>query len=257
MGLGELFRVVGKRWYVAIPALIVALALPALAYTSIAAKYQSQSTISLLNAQQSAALAPHLGNPFLTFDSSLTPTADFLARRLSSSQSGGDLAARGVTEVVTAKLADNAAGPFIALTVTGTDKAHVFASMQIVDDYAAEQLRVIQTASAPNLQPGALIRSTVIVPPQAPVSQVKSKIEEVAAAGVVGFGMAFLAVFGFENLATRRAARREPSDDETFEPATRDDALDDERLDETPHWPGLEGLDFDDLAVADRETGKS
>src|ERR1700738_3948141 len=112
MGLGELFRVVGRRWYVALPALIFAAVLPVLAYTSIATKYQSQSTISLLNAQQSAALSPHLGNPFLTFDSSLTPTADFLARRLGSSQSGADLAARGVTEVVTAKLADNAAGPF-------------------------------------------------------------------------------------------------------------------------------------------------
>lgn len=208
MDLGEILRLIAKRWYVAVPSIIVGAALPAVAYTSIPTKFQSESTISLLNSSAASDVAPHLGNPFLSFDSSLTPTADFLARRLSTSQAAQELLALGVTEQTSAKLADNASGPFVTLTMTGTDKAHTMQSMQIFDKYAADQLQQMQTTGVANLPTDSLIRSVVIVAPQDPAPQMKSKYEAVAGAGAAGMILAFLAVFGFDNIATRRTAKQ-------------------------------------------------
>lgn len=239
MDLGEILRLIAKRWYVAFPSLIVGAALPAAAYTSIPTKYQSESTISLLNSSAASDVAPHLGNPFLSFDSSLTPTADFLARRLSTSQAAQDLLALGVTEATSAKLADNASGPFVTLTMTGTDKAHTMQSMQIFDKYAADQLQAMQTTGVGSLPTDSLIRSVVIVAPQDPVPQMKSKYEAVAGAGAAGMILAFLAVFGYDNIATRRTAKQgaapgsggrsrrsaEPEDDFDDEPGTEPAAI--------------------------------
>ena len=49
MDLGTMLRVMLRRWYVSMPALLIAVALPAAAWTMISSKYQTTSTISLLN----------------------------------------------------------------------------------------------------------------------------------------------------------------------------------------------------------------
>src|SRR4051794_19486449 len=205
MDLGTMFRVMIKRWYAGVPALLMAIALPALAWVSIAPKYQSTSTISLLNSAAASSAAGRSGNPFSAFDNSLIPAADFLARRLSSDQSMEDLAKKGVTDLAAAGLAPNASGPFLTLTITGKDQANVLAEMQTFDQYAIDQLAAIQTSTATTLPANTLLRAVVVVPPQKPVSSMKSKIQDVAAAAVAGGVLLFAAVFGTEALALRRA----------------------------------------------------
>ncbi|MBW8804609.1 MAG: hypothetical protein JF587_12255 [Catenulisporales bacterium] len=194
-----------KRWYVGVPALLMAIALPALAWVAIAPKYQSTSTISLLNSPAASGAAGRSGNPFSAFDNSLIPAADFLARRLSSDQSMEDLAKKGVTDLAAAALSPNASGPFLTLTITGKDPVNVLAEMQTFDQYAMDQLAAIQTSTANPLPPNTLLRAVVVVPPQKPVSSVKSKIQDVAAAAAAGGVLLFAAVFGTEALALRRA----------------------------------------------------
>jgi len=208
MDLGTMLRVMLRRWYVSIPALIVAVALPAAAWTMISSKYQTTSTISLLNSSAASSANQRTGNPFLAFDSSLTPMADFLARRLASDQSATDLAARGVVDPASAELAPNASGPFLTMTVTGKDQAKVLTELQTFDDYAIQQLAVIQTSTTASLPASTLIRAVVVVPPQKPTTSMKSKFEDVAGAGVFGLAILFLSVFGSEALALRRSRER-------------------------------------------------
>ena len=203
-----MLRVMLRRWYVSIPALIVAIALPAAAWTMISSKYQTTSTISLLNSSAASSANQRTGNPFLAFDSSLTPMADFLARRLGSDQSAADLAARGVVDPASAVLAPNASGPFLTMTVTGKDQAQVLRELQTFDDYAIQQLAVIQTSTAASLPANTLIRAVVVVPPQKPTTSMKTKFEDVAGAGVFGLAILFLSVFGSEAMALRRARGR-------------------------------------------------
>ena len=200
-----MLRVMLRRWYVSIPALIVAIALPAAAWTMISSTYQTTSTISLLNSSAASSANQRTGNPFLAFDSSLTPMADFLARRLSSDQSATDLAARGVVDQASAELAPNASGPFLTMTVSGKNQNQVLTELQTFDQYAIDQLAAIQTSVNSSLPSNTLIRAVVVVPPQKPTTSMKKKFEDVAGAGVFGMGILFLAVFGSEALALRRA----------------------------------------------------
>jgi hypothetical protein len=280
MDLGTMLRVMLRRWYVSIPALIVSVALPAGAWSAIAAKYQTTSTISLLNSAAASSANLRTGNAFLAFDSSLTPTADFLSRRLSSDQAGQDLAARGVLDPATVEFAPNASGPFLTLTVTGKDQNKVLTELQTFDQYAIEQLAAIQTASGP-LPAADLIRAVVVVPPQKPTTSKKTKFEDVAGAGVAGLAILFLSVFGTEAMALRRSRNRAGGAPERrgraahaggltqrahplpsttgqlprYSDPDLDLDLDIEDEDEAEPWIDIEPLPLKHLAITDRDPG--
>jgi hypothetical protein len=246
MDLGTMLRVMLRRWYVSIPALIVAVALPAAAWTMISSKYQTTSTISLLNSSAASSANQRTGNPFLAFDSSLTPMADFLARRLASDQSATDLAARGVVDPASAELAPNASGPFLTMTVTGKDQAKVLTELQTFDDYAIQQLAVIQTSTTASLPASTLIRAVVVVPPQKPTTSMKSKFEDVAGAGSATTATGTLARRGSATPALASAAPL---------PRYRDPEFDPEDEDETEPWIDIEPLPLEHLAITDRDPG--
>ena len=167
MDLVEVIRIIRARWYVMVPLLIVAIALTVGVDRSIPTKYQSTSSVTLL-ASQSATTGtqnqPGTRNAFLTFSSSLNDTADFLVRRLNSNDAANDLHTRGVTEGYAVALAAAAQGPFMTLTVTGSDPEHVLTSMNTLIQYTAQQLEAVQAQAS--VQPQDMIRSMVIVPPK-------------------------------------------------------------------------------------------
>jgi hypothetical protein len=194
---------------VGVPALLMAIALPAVAWFAVPPKYTSTSTISLLNSQAASSGTGRTGNPFTAFDNSLTGLADYLARTLDSDQSMADLATKhGVTDLAAAELAPNASGPFITLTITGKDPNQILTEMQAFDQFAIDQLAAIQTNTSDALKAplpaNVLVRAIVMVAPQKPVASMKSKLEDVAGAGVGGMVVLFLAVFGSEALAIKR-----------------------------------------------------
>jgi capsular polysaccharide biosynthesis protein len=209
MDLVEVARIIRARWYVMAPLLLLTVALAFAVDRAVPTKYQSTSSIALLSSQSATSgteTLPGTGNPFLNFNTSLNDTADFLVRRLGSNDAANDLHSRGVTETYVVALAAGAQGPFITLSVTGTNPQHVLTSMNTLSAYTREQLRAIQeTASA---KPVDMIRSMVIVPPGPPSAQHKTKTQDVLGAGIGGLVVTFLSVFLVENIATSRRRRR-------------------------------------------------
>ncbi|WP_441246870.1 chain length determinant protein [Kitasatospora sp. McL0602] len=213
----ELLRVIRRRWYVTMPIVLITICLSAVANAVLPTTYQSECSISLLNAPSVAALPPNNGNPFLSFSQALTVAADFLGRRLTSDESAEALKKRGLTGTYSVKLADNAMGPFLTLTVTGPDKAQVQKSIGLLNTFTAEQLKAMQ--SEQQAPAGSQIASTVIIPPQPPQPQTKSKLQYVAMIGLAGLAVAFLAAFVTENVfGVRRRARAEQRHLESAEP---------------------------------------
>lgn len=205
MDLGELFRVIRRRWYVFFPMVILAAGLGAGAYVAVPSEFESYSTVSLLSSpKQTAAGTNGNDNPFLTFDSSLIATADFLGRTLTSTDTQEELKTRGVTEEYTVGLAENAQGPFLTITVTGSDRQHLLASTELLTTYAGTKLAAIQAANG--VAAADMIRMTVILPPQEPTEKPKRKLQLVIAATGVGMVLAFLSTFLVE--ARIRARRR-------------------------------------------------
>ncbi|TQJ91675.1 Wzz/FepE/Etk N-terminal domain-containing protein [Streptomyces sp. SLBN-31] len=204
MDLAEIFRVLRRRWYVLLPGLLLTAALIVGVVVLVPVSYQSQSTVVLLNSQK--ATVAYDGNPFLSTQTSLTGMADSLARNLNSDDSLRDLKARGATGTFEAKLADNAQGPLLWLTVTGTDKAAVLSSDKILTAYAEERLDQFQKQQS--VAPKAMIRMTTIVSPQNPVAQTKTRLEYLIMAGAVGLVVTLVAAFYME--ARKRPRAPEP-----------------------------------------------
>jgi capsular polysaccharide biosynthesis protein len=223
MDLAEIFRVMRRRWYVLLPGLLLTAGLIVGVALMVPVTYQSQSTVVLLNSQK--ATVAYDGNPFLSTQTSLTGMADSLARNLNSDGSVRDLKSRGATGAFAAKLADNAQGPLLWLTVTGTDKAAVLASDKILTAYAKERLDLFQKQQS--VAPKAMIRMTTIVPPQNPVAQTKTRIEYLVMAGCLGLVLSLVAVFYVE--ARKRSRKSEPEQEQETTvpvPSTAEPAVD-------------------------------
>jgi hypothetical protein len=204
MDLAEIFRVMRRRWYVMLPGLLLTAGLAIAVALAVPVTYQSQSTVVLLNSQK--ATVAYDGNPFLSTQTSLTGMADSLARNLNSDVSIRELKSRGLTGTSAAKLADNAQGPLMWLTVTGTDKAAVLASDRILAAYAKERLGQFQEQQS--VAPKAMIRMTTIVSPQNPVAQTKTRLEYMVMAGGLGLVLSLVATFYVE--ARKRSYKPEP-----------------------------------------------
>jgi hypothetical protein len=204
MDLAEIFRVMRRRWYVLLPGLLLTAALIVGVVVLVPVSYQSQSTVVLLNSQK--ATRAYDGNPFLSTQTSLTGMADSLARNLNSDDSLRELKSRGAKGTFAAKLADNAQGPLLWLTVTGTDKAAVLSSDKILTAYAKERLDQFQKQQS--VAPKAMIRMTTIVSPQNPVAQTKTRLEYLIMAGALGLVVTLVAAFYVE--ARKRPRTPEP-----------------------------------------------
>lgn len=148
--------------------------------------------------------------------------ADGLARNLNSDDSRADLKAQGVTGEYEAKIADNAQGPFMWLSVTGTDPAAVLKSDQVFTAYAEKRLQEFQ--SQQSVTPEAMIRMATIVPPQKPEAQTKTRLQYLIMAGALGFVLSLVATFFVE--ARRRRSdepgRHRPAPAESAESAESD-----------------------------------
>lgn len=208
MDLAEIARVMRRRWYVLLPGLLLTVALTAGAYLKVPVTYTSQSTVVLLNSQK--ATVAFGGNPFLSTQIALNGMADSLARSLNSDAAVAHLKSEGATATTSAKLADNAVGPLLWLTASGTDKKAVLAADKLFTTYAAERLDEFQ--SQQSVAPQALIRMATIVPPQNPVAQTKTRYEYLALAAVMGVVLSMVATFYVE--ARRRGPVARPAEPE-------------------------------------------
>jgi len=223
MNFHEAVAVLRRRWYVALVLLVVAIAATAGMDKAIPGKYQATSTFSLLashQAIQGTGSAPGTKNPFLSYDTSLNATADFLVRRLDSPDDGLKLQGDGVTEAYSAALAAAAVGPFITLTVTGTDPQHVTASMKTLLAFSQQELEDVQTQSG--VAPAAMIGSIVVVAPGPPTPQHKTKTQAVLGTAIGGLVLVFLGTFLADSLADSRRRRRRgrPARPKRMPPAT-------------------------------------
>ncbi|MFK0117971.1 chain length determinant protein [Streptomyces sp. NPDC090994] len=217
MDLAEIFRVMRRRWYVLLPGLFLTAVLLAAVALLVPVTYQSQSTVVLLNSQK--ATVAYDGNPFLSTQTSLTGMADGLARNLNSDSSVRELKSRGATGTFEAKLADNAQGPLMWLTVTGTDEKAVLASDKLLTAYAAERLKEFQRQQS--VDPKAMIRMTTVVAPQQPVAQTKTRLQYLVMAGGLGLVLSLVAVFWVEARRRPHAPQRPdraPEPDHTARP---------------------------------------
>jgi hypothetical protein len=206
--LGEILRVMRSRWYIVVPMLVLAVGLGVGAFLMVPTTYTTYTMVSLLSSPASTTTALQgQDNPFLNFNSSLVATADFLGRRLQSTDVAQELKRSGVSEKYTVTLAENAQGPFLTLTVTGDDKAHILQSAATISRYADFMLVQIQQQNG--VADRDMIRLTQIIPPQKPAAEMKKKLEAVIVAGGGTVALTFIVTFIVESVSRGRRRRQE------------------------------------------------
>ncbi|MFD5325531.1 chain length determinant protein [Streptomyces sp. NPDC127092] len=201
MDLAEIFRVMCRRWYVLVPGLLLTAGLTVGAWLLVPVSYESQSTVAMLNSRKGTEAD---GNPFLSMEPSLTGMADSLARNVNSDASKAELKTRGLDLKYEAKIADNAQGPLLWLTVTGEEPDAVLKGNKTLMAFTAERLEELQADQS--VARDAMIRITTIVPPQDPQAKLKSKVQYLVMAAGLGLVLSLVATFFAE--ARRRGAKQ-------------------------------------------------
>jgi hypothetical protein len=202
MDFAEAFRVIRRRWRVALPVLALTVIAVAVAYVGRPTKYQSMAQISLIANGVMADQPVNGNNPYVAV-SNLGPLAAILAGDLSSDQAAQQLGELGMTNGFTAAVPAFAAGPFVSLTVTGHSSSGVQDSMPIVISFAQQRLRQLQEADS--VPTAALIQAIVISPPSRPRAVLKPKIELVVGLAIAGLVLLVLLSFAAEGRALRQA----------------------------------------------------
>ncbi|WP_316766954.1 O-antigen ligase family protein [Streptomyces sasae] len=206
MSLADILAIMRRRWYFMVPLTLLSLLAGGYLYRTIPVSYQSQSSVTLLDSTAIADMAPTFGNPLSNAGGSLVVTADVLIRTLQSSDSAKELRSRGVTDQYTVGFAPQADSPLLSLSVTGTDRENVLRETTTLTDFAGEQLKALQAAS--KVPKGYAVQTAPVVLPQTPVSQSKSRYQNVAAVLIAGMVSAFLLSILAEGVAVVRRRGR-------------------------------------------------
>ncbi|GIF05159.1 Wzz/FepE/Etk N-terminal domain-containing protein [Actinoplanes siamensis] len=210
MDLGEILRVLRNRWYIVVPLLVLAMGLGVGTWIVVPPSYSTYTMVSLLSAPAATKAATEgQDNPFLNFNGSLVATADFLGRRLQSTDTILELKAAGITEEYEVALAENAQGPFLTLTLTGDDKDHLLASAAQLAQFAGTTLAEIQRQN--NVSEKDAIKLTQVIPPQKPQVETKDKLKLVIVAGGGTAALGFVLAFVVESIARSRRRKAVPA----------------------------------------------
>jgi len=208
-------RVLLRRWFVALPALLLSLVLAAGVYASISPSYESRGVMVLTRSSGQSVSAedlqrPERINPLLAFDSSLSTAAEILMQILQDPKTENSLGAEQASNtsyLVTGGALD---GPFLIVDAT-SDSAQTSRDItQRVLDRARDSLTQWQGSLGAPEQ--SYIRSYVIVEPTEPKEQVGGKVRFAGATLVLGLIGTLCAAFAAESLATRRRGGRELPD---------------------------------------------
>jgi hypothetical protein len=153
MNLMGIFRIWRKRWILTGFVFLLAVAASGLAAIHLPRTYQAESTVLLVPSRKAANVLGD-GNPYLSFDSSLSTTAEVLATELVAPQIKSALRAKGLSEPYTAVSESTASqtvasgivlpGPFILVTVTGSDQRLVERTLYVVQGAARTTVTAMQ-----------------------------------------------------------------------------------------------------------------
>jgi hypothetical protein len=151
------------------------------AWTKISGPYQSTSQVVFLASEQTS--KPNGNNPYLSFDDTLSTTADIVRRQVLDPRIVAALAARGFNDTYDIQDDPLGIGPVLDISATGPTKAGVMATQAAVTAEVQNQLQELQT----DLLAKDQITSMVVTSSPKATLMVSKKARPVVAVLVVGF----------------------------------------------------------------------
>ncbi|ONI80588.1 hypothetical protein ALI22I_45800 [Saccharothrix sp. ALI-22-I] len=222
-------RTLRRRWYIALPSAILAVAVAAGVFLSIPTRYQSSGVMVLTSPAAGGTFSENVSpdeavrvNPLLAFDGSLSTTSQILAQILA------DPKTRKESLGIVKDSPDNftaagggQAGPFLFVTGDSNTPEAAERMVSTVMEFAAKELDKQQTTlKAPA---STFITSQVIVNPTAAEAQIGGKVRYAGAAFVLLMLLTTAATFGGDSILNHLRRRREARERQAAEAADHPD----------------------------------
>ncbi|WP_367129884.1 hypothetical protein [Saccharothrix sp. HUAS TT1] len=208
-------RTLRRRWYIALPAAVTAVAVAAGVFLSIPTRYQSSGVMVLTSPAAGGTFKEKVSpedavqvNPLLAFDGSLTTTAQILAQILADPKTRKESLGidKDSTDNFTAA-GGGMSGPFLFVTADSSTPEAAEQMVTKVMEFATEELDKQQTElKAPE---PTFITSQVIVNPTAAEAQIGGKVRYAGAAFVLLMLLTTAATFGGDSILNHLRRRRE------------------------------------------------
>jgi hypothetical protein len=222
-----------RRWYVTVPAFLLAIGVSLLVYSSVQIRYVSTAALVLTTPPTGGTLAPEpehgfgLTNPLLNFDHGLSMSASILIQALGTPEvaaelgmmPGGETSYRVTNGSTNPELITS--GPFVFIAgESATAGAAQDVVRRVIDRAKIELANRQKELSAP---PSTFITISEVVPPTTAEAQGGSRTRAAAAALAFGFIVSLTAGYAAESYASTRDRRR--SKRPAAPPKVRDPAL--------------------------------
>ena len=151
-----------KHWVLTSLLILLTLVAAAGMWVAKPGPYQSESQVVFLASQQSSKV--NGDNPYMSFNTTLTTTADLVRREVLDPQIVAELGARGYTESYNVVNDPLATGPVLDITAVGGNQAAVEATQHAVTAEVKSELALLQQGIAPQNQITSLIVSSNTTP---------------------------------------------------------------------------------------------
>jgi hypothetical protein len=204
-------RILLRRWFVVVPALLLTAGAAYLTLQTVKPSYEATGAVVLLGPATAGAPvpgepSPPQVNPYLEFGGALETTALIVSRSLMSEAAVTRLAEKGATAVYEVGTGSDGGSPLVNVIATDPDEAVALRTVEVlITEVGAELERRQAAARAPRSQ---FIRAETVTTPTRATPLSGSSLRAVAAVGALGlaasFGLGFLA----EAVAVRRRRPR-------------------------------------------------
>ena len=200
MDFSEAMRALARRWYVAVPALLLVFAIAFVVTQHTPKQYESTGTVVLTEPDPK-----HAANPLLIFDGSLNTAASLLIQSLNSPDTAAQLKAQGGTADYTAS-DGSLTGPYVVVTADARTSGSVRGTVALAMTYVRQELVARQRAlNAPTAQ-YIVVRD--VITPTPPVLKQGGKTRLLGALGVLAVAASLCAAFAAETYVKRRSRVR-------------------------------------------------
>ena len=194
-----------KHWVLTSVLILLTLVAAAGMWIAKPGPYQSESQVVFLASQESSKVNGN--NPYMSFNTTLTTTADLVRREVLDPKTVVALAARGYSESYNVVDDPLATGPVLDITAVGGNQAAVEATQHAVTDEVRSQLQQLQGNIAPEDQ----ITSLVVSSNPQPSLLVSKKARPLVAVLAVGLILTLAIPQIVDASARRRRERRQPA----------------------------------------------
>lgn len=196
-----------RRWYVAVPVLLLSLGSAAAIYASVPLRYESHGitvlTSSAVDPDDSAGVGQEIANPMLAFYPGLEVSAAIITQSLNTETYLTELVGSSGADLV--ELSSN--GGFITVTTESTAEERpqllVTAVLQRVDQ------ELIARQNALGAPPSTFIAATSVVAPTEPKPLIGSKVRAAGVALILGLAASLGSAYMLESVLDGRRHRAE------------------------------------------------